>query len=153
MGEENNTTRQIDQILSRLLVHAYKIEEKAILKDTDKSLTISEIHVLKEIPGERPKTMSVVAEGLQISVGALTTAMDKLTEKGYVKRFRGKTDRRTMKVMLTPKGKEAYKAHSNFHTAMVEAAIKGLDDDEKQALLETLMRVEDFFEEEGKKWK
>lgn len=145
--------KQIDEILSRLLVSAYKIEEKAILKISDKSLTISEIHVLREIPGERPKTMSQVAEGLRISVGALTTAMDKLTEKGYVKRFRGRTDRRTMKVMLTPKGRQAYEKHDKFHKDMVDAAIADLNEKERKLLLEALVRIDGFFEEEGKKWK
>lgn len=155
MNSENNSekTKQINRILSRLLVSAYKIEEKAILKASDKRLTISEIHVLSEIPGERPKTMSMVADGLKISVGALTTAMDKLVEKGYVKRFRGRTDRRTMKVMLTPKGREANEKHEKFHDAMVTAAVGDLKEDEKQLLLEALIRIDDFFEEEGKKWK
>lgn len=153
MTEENNNLRRIDEILSRLLVSAYKIEEKAIQKTSDKNLSISELHVLREIPAERPKTMSMVADGLKISVGALTTAMDKLSDKGYVKRFRGRTDKRTMKVMLTPKGKEAYKVHDKFHREMVAAAIGDLDDKEKQMLLEALERIDVFFEQEGKKWR
>ncbi len=151
--ELDTKVKQIDEILSRLLVSAYKIEEKAIFKTSDKKLTISEVHVLGEIPGERPKTMSQVAEGLRISVGALTTAMDKLTDKGYVKRFRGKTDKRTMKVMLTPKGREAYGKHARFHKAMVGAAVRDLDDQEKEMLLIALMKIDDYFILEGEKWK
>lgn len=145
--------RQIDEILARLFISAYKIEEKAILEFSNEDLTISEIHVLKEIPGERPKTMSQVAEGLKISVGALTTAIDKLTQKGYVKRFRGRTDKRTMKVMLTPKGKTAYKEHAMFHKNMVNSAIGDLSDTEKELLLDILIRVDDYFVKEEKKWK
>jgi DNA-binding MarR family transcriptional regulator len=145
--------RQIDGILARLFLSAYKIEEKAIHEMSDNDLTISEVHVLKEIPGERPKTMSQVAEGLKISVGALTTAMDKLVEKGYVKRFRGRTDRRTMKVMLTPNGKDAHKNHQAFHKSMVEASIDDLTDEEKDILLKLLKKVDDYFikEEERRK--
>ena len=153
MIEDNNNFRKLDEILSRLLVSAYKIEEKAVQKISDNGLTISEIHVLKEIPGERPKTMSMVADGLRISVGALTTAIDKLSKKGYVKRFRGKTDKRTMKVMLTPKGKQAYKGHDDFHKGLVEAATEGLDKKEKELLLNSLIRIDNFFEEESIKWK
>ena len=149
---ENENLKQIDEILARLLLSAYKIEEKAILQQSNRNLTISEMHVLREIPGERPKTMSTVADGLKISVGALTTAMDKLTEKGYVKRFRGKTDRRTMKVMLTPKGKEAYGEHNKFHSALVKAAVGDLNNTEKQVLLDTLVKIDNFFEKEGGKW-
>lgn len=150
---ESKQEKQLDEILARLLVSAYKIEEKAIQQISDKTLTLSEIHVLREIPGERPRTMSMVAEGLKISVGALTTAIDKLTEKGYVKRFRGKTDKRTMKVVLTPKGREAYEEHRKFHKQMIDAAISDLNKKEKELLLSTLIRIDDFFEKEGEKWK
>jgi len=144
--------KKIDDILSGLLVFANKIEEKAILKNSEKDLTISEIHVLREIPGEIPKKMSQIAEGLRISVGALTTAIDKLTDKGYVKRFRGKTDKRTMKVMLTPKGKEAYRKHEKFHKDMVEAAVADLSEEEKKILQNVLMNIEQYFIEEEKKY-
>lgn len=150
---ENKEEKQLDEILARLLVTAYKIEEKAIQKSSGKDLTISEVHVLREIPGERPRTMSMVADGLKISVGALTTAMDKLTEKGYVKRFRGKTDKRTMKVVLTPKGREANNAHNKFHKELVDAAIKDLDEKEKQLLLGALNKIDVFFESEAERWK
>lgn len=148
-----NKEKQLDEILARLLVSAYKIEEKAIQKFSGKDLTISEVHVLREIPGERPKTMSMVADSLKISVGALTTAMDKLTEKGYVKRFRGKTDKRTMKVVLTPKGREANEVHKKFLNQLVETAVGDLNDKERKLLLNALVRIDDFFKEEGEKWK
>ena len=145
-NKEDMSEKKIDEILSNLLVSAYKIEEKAILRNSGKDLSISEIHVLREIPGEVPKKMSQIAEGLRISVGALTTAIDKLTDKGYVKRFRGKTDKRTVKVMLTPKGKEAYQKHDEFHRKMVDAAISELDENDRKILLEVLSRIETYFE-------
>lgn len=148
-----NQEKQLDEILAKLLVSAYKIEEKAIQSVSGKDLTISEVHVLREIPGERPKTMSMVADSLKISVGALTTAMDKLTEKGYVKRFRGKTDKRTMKVVLTPKGREANNIHKEFLKQLVDTAVGDLNDKERDLLLKALIRIEDFFDEEAKKWK
>lgn len=150
---KKSVNKQIDEILAKLLISAYKIEEKSIIKEFNEDLSISEMHVLSQIPGERPKTMSMVADGLKISVGALTTAMDKLSDKGYVKRFRGRTDRRTMKVMLTPKGRDAYQRHEKFHKGLVDSAIKDLHKEEKERLLKSLLRVDEFFEQEEQKWK
>lgn len=144
--------KQLDEMLTRLFVNAYKIEEKAISKMTDHNLSISELHIIKEIPDDVPKTMSVVAKGLRISVGALTIAMNKLADKGYIKRFRGKTDKRTMKVILTSKGKDAYEKHEAFHKKMIDSAISILSDDEKKVLEKSVSALDDYFKKEGEKW-
>ena len=56
-----------------------------------------------------------------------------------------------MKVMLTPKGREAYKKHQEFHEKMVSAAIGNLSEVEKEMVLNALNNIEEYFIEEGKK--
>lgn len=143
--------KQLDEMLTRLFVNAYKIEERAVSELAGHDLSISELHIIKEIPDDIPKTMSVVAQGLRISVGALTIAMNKLVAKGYVKRFRGKTDRRTMKVILTSKGKDAYQKHEEFHKAMIDSAVSILTPEERVALQKAVEKLDDYFLEEEKK--
>jgi len=68
--------------------------------------------VLKE-RGER--TMGEVAKELGITMGAGTNVMDKLVEGSLVERRRSGTDRRVVKVTLTPQG-----------TALVQGCCEGL---------------------------
>ena len=57
----NKAERTIDSILARLFITTYKIEEKAIVRESARRLSLSELHLLREIGVGRSKTMSQVA--------------------------------------------------------------------------------------------
>jgi DNA-binding MarR family transcriptional regulator len=95
--------------------------------------------------------MTQIANGLKISVGALTTAMNKLEMKGYVIRARDIVDRRIVNISLSDSGKAAHAAHETFHKHMVEAALAGFSANEKAILLKSLSQLDDYFVEEWTK--
>ncbi|MDR1029191.1 MAG: MarR family transcriptional regulator [Clostridiales Family XIII bacterium] len=143
--------KTVDDILARLFVTTLKIEERAIAANFNNDLSISELHVIREIGIHDSKTMTQVAKGLKISVGALTTAMNKLEQKGYVLRMRDIGDRRIVNVCLTDAGRSAFDAHGAFHKKMVNAALSQLSANEKEVLLTALTRLDDYFIEEWNK--
>jgi DNA-binding MarR family transcriptional regulator len=148
----NNEDKTVDNILSKLFVTTLKIEERSIAGKSNYDLSISELHVLREIDsGGFVANMGQVAAGLKISFGALTTSVSKLENKGYVKRERDKTDKRIVLVMLTEKGQEACKAHEEYHRNMVGAAVGTLTPGEKKVLLKSLIKLEAHFDEEWSK--
>ena len=141
----NETEKTIDEILARLFITTLKIEEKTIASESNRTLSISELHVLREIGTGKTKTMSQVAEGLKISVGALTTAVSKLEKKGLVVRKRNTEDKRIVHISLTKGGIENFKMHDKFHKKMVEAALSSLSDEEQDILLKSLTALDDWF--------
>ncbi|MDR2610744.1 MAG: MarR family winged helix-turn-helix transcriptional regulator [Clostridiales Family XIII bacterium] len=144
--QANHTDEKtVDEILARLFITTFKIEEKAIAEESKHMLSISELHVLREIGEGKPRTMTQVARGLKISVGALTTAMNKLEAKGFVKRERDAKDRRIVKLHLTDAGCEEFRIHEEFHRNMVNAAIGTLTPEEKAVLLKSLSKLDDWF--------
>jgi DNA-binding MarR family transcriptional regulator len=147
----NKAERTIDSILARLFITTYKIEEKAIARETARRLSLSELHLLREIGVGRSKTMSQVADGLKISVGALTTAVSKLEDKGFVQRRRDLKDKRIVNIELTKRGEKAFEKHETFHENMVGAAIGNLSREEKMVLLKVLRKLEKHFDDEWKK--
>jgi DNA-binding MarR family transcriptional regulator len=147
-GKEEKT---VDGILTRLFVTALKIEERAIAARFNNDLSISELHVLREIGINEIKTMTQVANGLKISVGALTTAMTKLEMKGYVIRARDVGDRRIVNLRLTDAGKTAFNIHEALHQQMVAAATAKLTAEEEAVLLKSLSLLDDYFIEEWNK--
>ena len=149
----NEYEKTLDEILARLFITTFKIEEKIIASESKKTLSISELHVLREIGTGKTKTMSQVAEGLKISVGALTTAVTKLEKKGLVKRKRNNNDKRIVHISLTKEGIENFKRHDNFHQKMVDAAVASLNDDEKKVLLKSLTSLDEWFIREWDKQK
>jgi DNA-binding MarR family transcriptional regulator len=147
----NIAEKTIDGILARLFITTYKIEEKAIAKDSARRLSISELHVLREIGVGRTRTMTHVADGLKISVGALTTAVNKLEDKGFVQRKRDLKDKRIVNIELTKRGEKAFEKHTSFHQKMIGAAVDGLDHEERAILLKALKKIDQHFADEWNK--
>lgn len=120
------------------------IEESELKKSQFKDLSITEMHTIEAIGIYKKKTTSEVAKELSITVGTLTTAINKLVKKDYVERIRSEDDRRVVKLGLTKKGKLLYRVHQHFHREMVKNILDGMATDEQQALLAALKNLHDF---------
>ena len=83
------------------LVH--RLEDEAIKASEFSDLSRAEISAIMAIGTGRPKTMTHVANILEINVSTLTTTINKLVKKGYVERLRDDKDRRIVKIGLSEK--------------------------------------------------
>lgn len=141
------------KILNELLVELFNdiliIEQNAIRGGNLKDISITELHTIEAIGMYSSKQMSEVAQGLGITVGTLTIAINNLVKKGYVERKRSESDRRVVLVQLTRKGKLAYRIHEKFHSDMIKATINGLTDEEEEVLVKSLGKLVDFFKEKA----
>ena len=123
------------------------IEESELKKSQFNDLSITEMHTIEAIGMYKKKTSSEVAKGLSITVGTLTVAINNLVKKGYVERLRSEDDRRVVKLGLTKKGKLLFRVHQHFHREMVKNILKGMEQEEEQALLRALKNLHDFLQE------
>ncbi|MEO2522410.1 MarR family winged helix-turn-helix transcriptional regulator [Enterococcus faecalis] len=123
------------------------IEESELKKSQFNDLSITEMHTIEAIGMYKKKTSSEVAKELSITVGTLTVAINNLVKKGYVERLRSEDDRRVVKLGLTKKGKLLFRVHQHFHREMVKNSLKGMEQEEEQALLRALKNLHDFLQE------
>ena len=127
------------KILNELLVQLFndilQIEEKSLKNGPLSDLSVTELHTIEAIGMYKERTMTEVAQDLKITVGTLTTAINKLIKKGYVDRKRIEEDRRVVLIHLTKKCKLAYRLHEKFHNDMINETISGLKEDEEEILL------------------
>lgn len=137
--------------INRMLVEIYddvtRIEEVTIKNGAFKDLSITEIHTVEAVGLYGSKTMSEIAAKLEITMGTLTTAIDKLIKKGYVERSRSQIDRRIVNVSLTNKGKLAYRIHEKFHLDMVKAIMNDFTSDEEEILHRALQKLNNHLKE------
>lgn len=137
--------------INRILVEIYDdiihIEEYSIKSGAFKDLSITEIHTIEAIGLYGTKTMSEIAAKLEITMGTLTTAIDKLIKKGYVERSRSHIDRRIVNVGLLNKGKLAYRIHEKFHLDMVKEIMTDFNTDEEEILLTALHKLNKHLKE------
>lgn len=138
-------------VLNELLVDLFndilQIEQSALQSGALNDLSVTEIHTIEAIGMYEPRNMSEVAADLNITVGTLTTAINKLIKKEYVERKRIEEDRRVVQIQLTKKGKLAYRVHEKFHLDMIKATIDGLSEEEEEVLITSLEKLNKFFKE------
>lgn len=138
-------------VLNELLVDLFNdiltIEQNAIQSGEFKDLSVTEMHTIEAIGMYTQKTMSEVANELNITVGTLTIAINNLVKKGYVQRSKSEKDRRIVQISLTKRGKLVYRIHSKFHSDMIKETISGLTDEEEEVLITSLEKLNKFFKE------
>ena len=127
--------------------------EENILKRSDQTdLSISEIHMLEAVGKgkDRRRTISELAEVLNITLPSVTVAINKLMKKGYVEKVRGEEDGRIVYVSLTRQGRRIDSAHRYFHESMVRSIIRDMTESEMQALYKGVMKLDAFLKEQLK---
>ncbi len=136
------------QIINELLVEVFNqilSIEQANLKKRGVKLSMNEVHVLEAIVKTDPPTMTHIANRLRVTTGTLTTAVNRLVEKGYVERKRLEEDKRRVIVSVTKKAYDVLRIHDQFHDEMIEATIKDMKLDEDELLLQSLYNLKEYF--------
>lgn len=143
----NEKLVQINKMLVEVYDDVNHIEEYSIKKGAFSDLSITEIHTIEAIGLYGSKTMSEIATRLEITMGTLTIAVDKLIKKGYLERSRSESDRRIVNITLTNRGKLAYRIHEKFHLDMVQAVILDFTAEEEEILLNALGKLNKHLKE------
>mgnify|MGYP001029754257 FL=1 len=140
-----DTYETLNGVLVNLFRDVMNLEENAIITSEYSDITNNDMHVIEAVGLGEPKNMSAIAKLLSVTVGTLTIAMNSLVKKGYVNRERGKEDRRIVNISLSEKGKCAYRHHEEFHRHMIDEILKDLTEEETEALVRSLSKLEQWF--------
>lgn len=139
--------KEINNMLVEIYDDINRIEEYSIKHGAFSDISITEIHTIDAVGLYGSRTMSEIAQSLEITMGTLTTAVDKLVKKGYMVRNRSNTDRRIVNVSLTNRGKLAYRIHEKFHLDMVHEIIYEFTPEEEEILLIGLRKLNDHLKD------
>ena len=140
---------EVYDVLNSILVNLFNdilnIEEKALITEEFKGISVTDMHIIEAIGVMEQRTMSKIAKSLNVTMGTLTIGVNGLVKKGYVERNRSQKDRRIVYASLTVKGKAAYVHHMRFHKDMINSVINDITEEEAEILTRTLKKLEDFF--------
>ena len=98
--------KPFEEQLNEVIVDTYRsilrVEENILKRSDQTDLSISEIHMLEAVGKgkDRRRTISELAEVLNITLPSVTVAINKLMKKGYVEKVRGEEDGRIVYVSL-----------------------------------------------------
>lgn len=139
----NQINDYLVDIFNRILV----IEEMSLRTSQFSDVSIKEVHTIEIIGKRADVTPSDIARQLMLTLGTVTTSLNKLEKKGYVERSRSQKDRRVVYLALTRKGRLLFRLHNRFHKSMVSHITQEMEPSELDALKRGLSNLHNFLEE------
>jgi MarR family 2-MHQ and catechol resistance regulon transcriptional repressor len=103
-------------------------------------LSEGEFGVLEALLHKGPLLLGEIQRKILVSSGGVTYLVDRLVQRGLVRREPCPTDRRAMYAVLTPKGDALIRQIFPVHAAVIEEAVSGLNL-EQQAQATELLRT------------
>ncbi|HBI02837.1 MAG TPA: MarR family transcriptional regulator [Paenibacillaceae bacterium] len=125
-----------------VLSRAYKFIMEHALRDMRKhGLNPTEFMVLELLYHKGPTPLQQIGDRILLASGSMTYVVDRLVQKGYLKRQHCEKDRRVIYGVLTEKGKELFDEIFPQHEEAIRNALAGLDEEEKAQAIDLLKRL------------
>ncbi|MBS9338603.1 MarR family transcriptional regulator [Fructobacillus sp. M2-14] len=144
---EKVNLKDANQALIELLANIVWVEESQLKSGPFSALTVKDVHTIYAISMYEKKTASQVAKAVHLSPSAMTTAIDRLVEKGYVVRRRSEADRRVVYLGLTHHGRVLFRAHRAFHLKLTKAMFTGFSDEAADILEKALQNLRKYLQD------
>lgn len=138
----NQMNNYLVDIFNRVLI----VEENSLKMSQFSDVSLKEMHTIDIIGKKTDVTPTDIAKELLLTLGTVTTSLNKLEAKGYITRTRSSTDRRVVYIALTSKGRLLYRVHRQFHKKMVLTILDGMSESEALALQNGLAKLHQFLE-------
>lgn len=136
--------------IERVLHKYMQLEEMPFTYGDGIRLTQREIHAIDSIGSNPDINITQLAEMQGVTKGAMSQMAYRLLDKGYVRKVSAPKDDRELRLLLTPNGQEAYKAHKEYHAKRsgdFMDVLAGMDDQESAALRNVLASFESMVDD------
>src|SRR6059036_3004147 len=125
-----------------VMMKAHRALERLAIQSIESSeVGLSDFAVLEMLLHKGPQPVNEIGRRIELTSGAITTAVDRLESRGLVTREAHPSDRRARIVRLTARGKdEAVKAFAG-HKAAMDLAASRLSQSERATLIALLKKL------------
>jgi DNA-binding MarR family transcriptional regulator len=100
-----------------------------------------EFTILMLVANNRDATHKQLSQALMVSAPAVTTLLDRLSERGLIARVRNESDRRSQNVRLTRRGAALQREVREISLGMERDLVRHLSGSEQAILIELLQKV------------
>ena len=107
----------------------------------DLGLCLSDFGVMEALLHKGPLPIKALGEKVLLTSGSITTAIDRLEERGWVERGNDPLDRRSRIVRLTGEGRKTIAALFANHERDMDAAVSALSPADRLTLIGLLRRL------------
>jgi MarR family 2-MHQ and catechol resistance regulon transcriptional repressor len=125
-----------------VLMKAHRALERLATRSIKSSRTgLSDFAVMEMLLHKGPQPVNEIGRRVELTSGAITTAVDRLEARGLVTREAHPSDRRARIVRLTPAGEEQAAKVFAIHKAAMDLAASELSKTERATLIELLKKL------------
>lgn len=117
------------------------IQEQIRIEMAKHKVSITEFSVLEVLFLKGKQTIQQIAQSILIASSSMTYVIDKLEQKGLLKRTACPGDRRAIHVTITDTGNELMKKIMPMHQELVDYMLGSLDQDEAETMVKLLKKV------------
>lgn len=134
----------IKEIVDRYITVSYSVKKRAesLIEDQmSGDLTIDQHYILRYMNLSPSCTSTELAEVFEVKKSAITAIINRMWEKGLIKRTRDEKDRRVVYLTLTDKGKDLFdKTEERIHN-LVKSLMNKFDPEEIERFIETYEKL------------
>jgi DNA-binding MarR family transcriptional regulator len=127
---------QLDEIAEALPQRSSALSRLFLTRSTV-CVSRTEVGVLRTL-NDGPRRITELAAEERVTQPAITLLVNRLEERGWVKRIPDPSDRRAVLVSLTPKGEETFAQLRGEYRALLHEEMATLDDGEVETLAEAV---------------
>src|SRR5436189_3881029 len=124
-----------------VLMKAHRTLDRLATRSIESSeVGLSDFAIMEMLLHKGPQPVNEIGRRIELTSGAITTAVDRLESRGLVAREAHATDRRARIVRLTTHGKVYARKVFGVHKAAMDAAARGLSKAERATLIKLLKK-------------
>ena len=125
-----------------VLVKAFQAASKYLYAGlTETGIDDTDFRILEVLLNKGPLPVNTIGPKVHLTPGSISTAVDRLVERGLVSRVEDPEDRRVRIVSLTPKGKRLIAPFFRKHSAEIRKVFADASPKELRALETTLKKI------------
>jgi DNA-binding MarR family transcriptional regulator len=104
-------------------------------------LNMQELRSVEFLGNDGPRMMRELAEHLAVAVNSMTSIVDGLERKGFVRRQRSDVDRRVIRVELTARGGQIHKSLVEVNLRLFRSMLDALTEDEQEIFMVLFRKI------------
>ena len=124
-----------------LMGHFDELVREFLITEETGNYSANEKALLRFLRDNGPSNMSDISSHLRLALSSTTGVVDRLVERKVVKRARAEDDRRTVRVLLTDRGRRALEAFAANRVRLGRAMLDRLEPRRRKTLLELFRRM------------
>ena len=132
----------MDDSLHYLIMANQMLVQKALLyKLKDTGLTIGQPKILDYLSRHNGSNQKEIAKACFLEAGSLTTILNKMEEKGLIRRQILNGNRRSFHIFMTESGKKNQKLVEEAFKKIEKTALNGISEEEQKLFMDIFCRI------------